>query len=57
MKIGAQASSTGRLSRTSDFDRIVKLTVEWYHPERIYQWGSLLDPRTFAEWRAGTSGI
>ena len=81
MTIGAQASSTGRLSRTSDFDygaarqflrrrdetrraalrrrlstarrdfdRIVNLTVEWYHPERIYQWGSLLDQRTFAEW-------
>ena len=81
MKIGTQASPTGRLSRTSDFDygaarqflrrrdetrraalrrrlstarrdfdRIVKLTVEWYHPERIYQWGSLLDQRTFAEW-------
>ena len=33
-----------------DFDRIVKLVIERYHPARIYQWGSLLDPRTFAEW-------
>lgn len=33
-----------------DFDRIVNMVVERYHPARIYQWGSLLDPRTFAEW-------
>ncbi|MDE0228645.1 MAG: nucleotidyltransferase domain-containing protein [Spirochaetaceae bacterium] len=33
-----------------DFDRIVNLVIERYHPARIYQWGSLLDPRTFAEW-------
>lgn len=33
-----------------DFDRIANLVVERYRPARIYQWGSLLDPRTFAEW-------
>ena len=37
-------------SARRDFDRIVNLVVERYHPARIYQWGSLLDPRTFAEW-------
>ena len=39
-----------RLHCRRDFDRIVNLAVERYHPARIYQWGSLLDPRTFAEW-------
>ena len=33
-----------------DFDRIVEMAVERYRPRRIYQWGSLLDPGTFAEW-------
>lgn len=37
-------------SARRDFDRIVNMVVERYHPARIYQWGSLLDPRTFAEW-------
>ena len=32
-----------------DFDRIVDLVVEKYHPTRIYQWGSLLHPRAFSE--------
>ena len=32
-----------------DFDRIVKMVVEKYRPTRIYQWGSLLNPRTFSE--------
>ena len=81
MKTDTQASRSGRLFRTSDFDytaarkflrrkdemrgaalrrrlhaarrdfdRIVNMVVERYHPARIYQWGSLLDPRTFAEW-------
>ena len=26
------------------------MVVERYRPARIYQWGSLLDPRTFSEW-------
>ena len=26
------------------------MAVEKYRPTRIYQWGSLLHPRTFAEW-------
>ncbi len=26
------------------------MAVEEYRPTRIYQWGSLLHPRTFAEW-------
>ena len=33
-----------------DFDRIVAVAVEKYRPTRIYQWGSLLHPRTFSEW-------
>ena len=37
-------------SARRDFDRIVNMVVERYHPARIYQWGSLLDPRTFAGW-------
>lgn len=32
-----------------DFDRIVDLAVEKYRPARIYQWGSLLYPRSFSE--------
>ena len=32
-----------------DFRAIVGLLVSKYRPSRIYQWGSLLDPRTFSE--------
>ena len=45
-------AALGRRLHTArcDFDRIVNMVVERYHPGKIYQWGSLLDPRTFAEW-------
>ena len=32
-----------------DFDRIVEMIVGKYRPARIYQWGSLLNPRSFSE--------
>ena len=38
------------LTARRDFGRIVNMVVERYHPARIYQWGSLLEPRTFSEW-------
>ena len=45
-------AALGRRLHTArcDFDRIVNMVVERCHPAKIYQWGSLLDPRTFAEW-------
>lgn len=33
----------------SDFCRICGMLVEKYHPRRIYQWGSLLQPDRFRE--------
>ena len=33
-----------------DFNAIVTLLIEKYHPRRIYQWGSLLDQRRFREY-------
>lgn len=32
-----------------DFDRIVAMIIETYHPQRIYQWGSLLRRDHFSE--------
>jgi len=33
-----------------DAKRIVAMLIEKYHPHRIYQWGSLLNPLRFREW-------
>lgn len=33
-----------------DFEAIRRMIVECYHPRRIYQWGSLLDPSRFREY-------
>jgi len=33
----------------ADFSRIVELIKDKYRPERIYQWGSLLDGDTFRD--------
>lgn len=33
----------------SDFKRIVKMIVDHYSPDYIYQWGSLLDKRKFSD--------
>ncbi len=32
-----------------DFDKIVKIIIQKYNPERIYQWGSLLNREIFSE--------
>jgi len=32
-----------------DFDKIVEHIVRTFRPQRVYQWGSLLDERTFSE--------
>ncbi len=32
-----------------DFNRIIKMIVEDYRPEKIYQWGSLVDGQSFQE--------
>ena len=32
-----------------DAKNIVEMIIEKYHPQRIIQWGSLLDPRHFSE--------
>ena len=32
-----------------DFQKIVKMMIDKYNPERIYQWGSLLNERSFSE--------
>ncbi len=32
-----------------DFNRIAAMIIEKYQPQRIYQWGSLLNPRHFSE--------
>jgi len=33
----------------SDFDAIVEHIIRTFNPLRVYQWGSLLDVRTFSE--------
>ncbi|MBN1348859.1 nucleotidyltransferase domain-containing protein [candidate division KSB1 bacterium] len=33
----------------SDFQKIIETIIEKYQPEKIYQWGSLLDRRHFSE--------
>lgn len=33
-----------------DFDAIIKMIIERYRPQRIYQWGSLLDRTKFREY-------
>lgn len=33
-----------------DFQRIVETIVNKYHPRRIYQWGSVLNPENFTEY-------
>ncbi|MCP4751776.1 MAG: nucleotidyltransferase domain-containing protein [Proteobacteria bacterium] len=38
-----------RLTRArEDFDKIVAMLIELYHPERIFQWGSLLNEKNFS---------
>jgi predicted nucleotidyltransferase len=32
-----------------DFEAILQMIIEKYHPARIYQWGSLLHPEQFRE--------
>jgi len=32
-----------------DFEKITKLIIEKYNPEKIYQWGSLLNEKYFSE--------
>lgn len=32
-----------------DFERITKFIIERYNPKRIYQWGSLMNRKHFAE--------
>jgi len=34
----------------SDFQSILKMIVETYAPERVYQWGSLLRPEQFRDY-------
>lgn len=34
---------------TQDFERIVAFIIEKYHPQRIFQWGSLLNRERFSE--------
>ena len=33
-----------------DFESIVKMIIERFNPEKIYQWGSLLRPERFREY-------
>jgi predicted nucleotidyltransferase len=33
-----------------DFESILKMIVREYHPERVYQWGSLLRPEQFRDY-------
>ena len=33
----------------SDFDRIVEMIINEFCPERVYQWGSLIDGKGFSE--------
>ena len=34
----------------ADFESILKMIVASYHPERVYQWGSLLRPEQFRDY-------
>ncbi len=34
---------------TTDFQKIVEMIIEKYKPEKIYQWGSLIDKTKFSE--------
>ena len=34
---------------SNDFQNIIKFIIEKYNPNRIYQWGSLLDRENFTE--------
>jgi hypothetical protein len=34
---------------SSDFSRLVEMILEKFNPDRIYQWGSLLDRGRFSE--------
>jgi hypothetical protein len=40
-----------------EFAAIVSMIIEKYHPTRIWQWGSLLDPDSFAEYSDIDIGI
>jgi predicted nucleotidyltransferase len=41
----------------ADFASIAGMIIEKYHPTRIWQWGSLLDPDSFAEYSDIDIGI
>lgn len=40
-----------------DFEAILKMIVECYHPHKVYQWGSLLHPEKFRDYSDIDIGI
>lgn len=44
-----QAHNQRFIEAWRDFRAIVEMLISKYQPQRIYQWGSLLNPRTFSE--------
>jgi len=44
-----QEKQTLYAKAVNDFERIVKMLIEKYNPQRIYQWGSLLHSEHFTD--------